>query len=147
MSYKPTQPGDSKGIINAGDAPEPVGAYPHARRVGDLLFLSGIGPRKAGTKKIPGTVLNQEGVVVEVDIKAQTRSVIENVKAVLKASGSSLENVVDVMVFLTNMKRDFEGFNQVYAETFGPIAATRTTVQVQALPTPIAVEFKIIATV
>jgi len=136
---------EENGQIRTNKAPEPVGAYPHARREGDFLFLSGIGPRKPGTKVIPGVTFNEKGEVIDHDIQAQTRSVIENVKAVLEASGSSIEKVVDVLAFLTDMKRDFEGYNKVYAETFAPIGATRTTVQVGALPTPIAVEFKIIA--
>jgi 2-aminomuconate deaminase len=131
--------------IHAEGAPEPVGAYPHARREGDFLFLSGIGPRKPGTREIPGVTFNDEGEVIAADIRAQTRSVVENVTAVLQAAGSSLDKVVDVLVFLTDMKRDFEGFNQVYAETLGRYGPTRTTVAVNALPTPIAVEFKIIA--
>lgn len=135
------------GQINTNKAPEPVGAYPHARREGNFLFLSGIGPRKPGTKEIPGVTFGENGEVIDHDIEAQTRSVIENVKAVLEASGSSIEKVVDVLAFLTDMKRDFAGYNKVYAETFAPIGATRTTVEVGALPTPIAVEFKIIAKV
>ncbi len=133
--------------IMASKAPEPVGAYPHARRVGNLLFLSGVGPRKPGTKDIPGVVMDENGNVIHYDIVAQTRSVIENVKNILEASGSSLEKVVDIQVFLTNMKQDFPKYNEVYAETFRSIGATRTTVEVTALPTPINVEFKVIATV
>lgn len=131
--------------FSTGRAPEPVGAYPHARQVGDFLFLSGIGPRKPGTKAIPGVTMNDQGEVIAVDIQAQTRSVIENVRIVLEDSGRTLHDVIDVHVFLTNMKRDFATFNKVYAETFKSIGATRTTVEVNALPTPIAVEFKIIA--
>ena len=133
--------------IHAAKAPEPVGAYPHARREGEFLFLSGIGPRKPGTKEIPGITFDELGQVLNYDIEAETRSVIENVAAVLEASGSNLDKVVDVLVFLTDMKRDFASFNKVYAETFAEIGATRTTVQVVALPTPIHVEFKIIAKV
>ena len=131
--------------INTNKAPEPVGAYPHARREGDLLFLSGIGPRKPGTKAIPGVTFDENGDVIDHDIELQTRSVIENVEAVLEASGSSLDKVVDVLVFLTDMDRDFTGYNKVYAEFFTSVGATRTTVAVTALPTPIAVEFKVIA--
>ncbi|CAM2066234.1 hypothetical protein SCOR_12710 [Sulfidibacter corallicola] len=133
--------------IHTDKAPEPVGAYPHARRVGDLLFLSGVGPRKPGTKQIPGVTLDEAGNITAYDVAEQTRSVIENVRIILEASGSSLEEVVDIQVFLTNMKADFKIFNEVYAETFASIGATRTTVEVGALPTPIAVEFKVIATV
>src|SRR5690242_3320220 len=119
--------------INTDRAPEPVGAYPHARRVGDLLFLSGVGPRKRGSKEIPGVHLDVKGNVLSYDIEVQTRSVIANVKAILEASGSSLDKVIDVMVFLTDMKKDFQKFNAIYAETFSSVGATRTTVEVGAL--------------
>jgi reactive intermediate/imine deaminase len=136
---------DQARVIETIAAPEPVGAYPHARREGDFLFLSGVGPRARGRKEIPGVTQGENGEIVAYDVEVQTRSVIENVKAVLAAAGSSLEQVVDVQVFLTNMKQDFPTFNRVYAEYFGKIQATRTTVEVGALPTPIAVEFKVIA--
>ncbi|MDZ4661739.1 MAG: Rid family hydrolase [Pseudomonadota bacterium] len=132
-------------IVNS--APEPVGAYPHARKVGNLLFLSGVGPRKKGSKEIPGVTLDVNGNIKSYDVEVQTKAVIENVKNILEASDSSLDKVVDVMVFLTNMKNDFKKFNEVYAKTFAKIGATRTTVEVGALPTPIAVEFKVIATI
>lgn len=142
----PTPPAANRdGKIHAGKAPEPVGAYPHARREGDFLFLSGIGPRKPGTKDIPGVTFDAQGKVSAVDILAQTESVVENVRLVLEAAGSSLDKVVDVTCFLTDIARDFKGFNQVYAKHFTDIGATRTTVEVNALPTPIAVEFKVIA--
>lgn len=131
-------------------APEPVGAYPHARRVGNLLFLSGIGPRRRGSAAIPGVTLDGAGKVIDHDVEAQTRSVMENVRAVLEESGSSWDRIVDVTVFLTDMERDFAAFNRVYAEHFGSDLSknpTRTTVEVGALPTPIAVELKVIATV
>lgn len=128
-------------------APEPVGAYPHARRVGNLLFLSGVGPRKRGTKEIPGVTLNPDGSIASYDIEAQCRSCFDNVRAVLEASGSSWDRMVDVLVFLTDMKRDFQTFNRVYAERFGEVRPTRTTIEVGALPTPIAVELKVIATI
>lgn len=135
-----------KDQIVSQKAPEPVGSYPHAKKVGDLLFLSGVGPRKRGTKEIPGVVFNENREIVEYDIKAQTHSVIENIRTVLQDSGLDLKDLVDVQCFLTNMKDDFKGFNAVYAEYFsveqGP---ARTTVEVGALPTPIAVEFKAIA--
>ncbi|MCJ8278289.1 MAG: RidA family protein [Bdellovibrionales bacterium] len=127
-------------------APEPVGSYPHARRVGDLLFLSGVGPRKRGTKEIPGVTFDKNRNVVEYDVKAQTHSVIENVRTVLQDSGLDLKDLVDVQCFLTNMKEDFKGFNAVYAEYFSvETGPCRTTVEVGALPTPIAVEFKCLA--
>ena len=133
------------GLMAAG-APAPVGAYPHARRVGDLLYLSGVGPREAGTNAIPGgPVRDTEGRPRSYDVAAQTRAVIANVRRILDAAGSSLERVLDVTVFLIDMQRDFETFNAVYAEAFAGIDATRTTIEVRALPTPIAVEFKVIA--
>lgn len=132
-------------VIDAARAPEPVGAYPHARREGEFLFLSGVGPRQRGSKKIPGVELDGDGEILSYDVETQTRSVIENVKTILEASGSSLDKVIDVQVFLTNMKKDFPVFNRVYAEYFKEIQATRTTVEVGALPTPIAVEFKVVA--
>lgn len=138
-------PGLKDGAIEASAAPEPVGAYPHARREGEFLFLSGVGPRQRGSKKIPGVELDSTGNITSYDVETQTRSVIQNVKTILEASGSSLEKVVDVQVFLTNMKKDFPVFNRVYAEFFSSIQATRTTVEVGALPTPIAVEFKVVA--
>ena len=127
-------------------APEPVGAYPHARKVGPFLFLSGVGPRKRGTQAIPGVKLDDRGQVVEKDIAVQTQSVIDNVQTILESSGSCLENVVDIQVFLTDMKNDFKTFNEVYAKSFAKIGPTRTTIEVLSLPTPIAVEFKVIAT-
>lgn len=136
----------NKNIIESTSAAEPVGPYPHARRVGNLLFLSGIGPRERGSKVIPGVTLDAGGKVVDHDIVAQTRSVMRNIKAVLDAAGVAWEDIVDVSVFLTNMERDFATFNKVYAEYFkGDNRPTRTTVEVGALPTPIAVELKVIA--
>ena len=126
-------------------APEPVGAYPHAKRSGNLLFLSGVGPRSRGTKAIPGVTLDDDGNIVDYDIEAQTRAVIENVRKILEASGSSLDRVLDITAFLVDMDRDFKGYNKVYAETFSSIQATRTTLAIRALPTPIAVEFKVLA--
>jgi 2-aminomuconate deaminase len=128
-------------------APEPVGLYPHARKVGNLLFLSGVGPRKKGTKEIPGVTLDASGNITAYDIEVQCRSVFENVKLILEASGSRWENLVDVTVFLTNMKDDFAKYNKVYAEYFKENQPCRTTVEVNALPTPIAIELKCIATV
>ena len=122
-------------IIRSEKAPEPVGAYVHAKRVGDLLFLSGIGPRSKGTDIIP------------IGAEAETEAVIKNIRQVLEDAGSSLEKVVDVQCFLTNMKRDFKAFNEVYAKHFKDIPATRTTVEVKSLPTPINVEIKVIATI
>jgi 2-aminomuconate deaminase len=132
--------------IRTDAAPTPVGAYPHARRFGELLFLSGVGPRQAGTNAIPGGPIHDaEGQALDYDVRAQTRAVIENVRIVLEAAGSSLEKVLDVTVFLVDMPRDFAGYNEVYAEYFTSIQAARTTVAIRALPTPIAVEFKVIA--
>lgn len=127
------------------NAPDPVGPYPHARRVGDFIFVSGMGPRRPGTNEIPGLQLNAEGEPIDHDIEVQTRSVIENIKAVLEEMGSSLNDVIDVTVFLTHMKNDFQKFNGVYGDYFGKIRPTRTTVEVLSLPTAIAVELKVIA--
>jgi 2-aminomuconate deaminase len=134
-------------IINSEKAPEPVGAYPHARRVGNLLFLSGVGPRKRGSKDIPGVTLNEQGEIISYDIEAQCHSVFANVRTVLESSGSKWENLVDVTVFLTNMKSDFEIYNKIYAQYFTKAQPCRTTVEVTALPTPIAIELKCIATI
>jgi 2-aminomuconate deaminase len=133
--------------VDAEKAPEPVGLYPHARRVGNLLFLSGVGPRKKGSREIPGVTLDEEGNVVAYDIEAQCRSVFENVRTVLEAAGSGWDRLVDVTVFLTNMKDDFETYNRVYAEYFATNQPCRTTLEINALPTPIAIELKCIATV
>ncbi len=133
--------------IHTGKAPDPVGAYPHARRVGNLLFLSGVGPRKPRTNEIPGNRTDESGKVVAYDIVAQCHSVFANVRAILEASGSSWEQLVDVTVFLTNMRDDFAAYNRVYAEYFREVQPCRTTVEVGALPTSIAIELKCIATV
>ena len=130
-------------------APEPVGAYPHAKRVGNLLFLSGIGPRRRGAKEIPGVEVDATGRIVSYDIEAQCRSCFDNVRAVMEDAGCPWENMVDVLVFLTNMKDDFKTYNGIYAEYFagpGNPNPTRTTIEIGALPTPIAVEVKVIAT-
>lgn len=136
--------------IDSSRAPEPVGAYPHARRVGNLLFLSGVGPRKRGTKEIPGVTLDANGTVIDHDITAQAVSCFENVRAVLEDTGSSWGSIVDVLAFLTDMDRDFKAYNAVYAEWFageGKPNPTRTTIEINKLPTPIAIELKVIATV
>ena len=134
----------SAGGIQAGNAPRAVGSYPHARRVGNLLFLSGIGPRDPGTNAIPGNELYADGRVRRYDIAAQTHAVFANVRAVLEASGAHWDDLVDVTVYLTDMLRDFRAYNAIWAEYF-PDAATapcRTTVGITALPTPIAIELK-----
>jgi 2-aminomuconate deaminase len=131
-------------------APEPVGAFPHAKRVGNLLFLSGIGPRVRGSKEIPGVTIDSAGNIVNYDIETQCRAVFENVRLVLEDAGADWNDIVDVTVFLTNMKKDFPIYNRLYAEYFaGPNKPnpTRTTVEVTALPTPIAIELKVIAAV
>lgn len=140
-------PGTGTAIrVAAEDAPKPVGAYPHARRVGDLLYLSGVGPRQAGTDEIPGgPIRDADKQPLDYDIRAQTRAVIDNVRRILEASGSSLDRVLDVTTFLVDMDRDFAGYNEVYAELLGPIGPTRTTLAIRALPTPIAIELKVIA--
>ena len=133
--------------LKTDKAPEPVGNYPHARKVGNLLFLSGVGPRKPGTKVIPGVMVDGQGNALGHDIEIQCHSVFENVKIILEEAGSSWGNLVDVTVFLTNMKRDFETYNRIYAEYFKDNQPCRTTVEVTSLPTPIAIELKCIATV
>lgn len=133
--------------INSDKAPEPVGLYPHARRVGNLLFLSGVGPRKKGSKEIPGVTLDENKNIIAYDIEEQCRSVFQNVRYILEASGSRWENLVDVTVFLTNMKDDFAAYNKLYAEYFKDNQPCRTTVEINCLPTPIAIELKCIATI
>src|SRR5881392_1753745 len=131
-------------------AAEPVGAFPHAKRVGDLLFLSGIGPRVRGTKEIPGVTLDSAGNVTSYDIETQCRAVFENVRLVLEDAGATWNDIVDVTVFLTNMKKDFPIYNRIYPEYFaGPDKPnpTRTTIEIISLPTPIAIELKVIAAV
>jgi 2-aminomuconate deaminase len=132
---------------NSSRAPEPVGAYPHARRAGNLLFLSGIGPRKRGSREIPGVTLNSDGSIASYDIEVQCRSVFDNVRAVLEDAGAHWEDLVDVTVYLTDMKRDFAAYNRLYAEYFSTARPCRTTVQIVSLPTPIAIELKCIAEV
>lgn len=133
--------------ISSDLAPEPVGPYPHARRVGNLLFLSGVGPRKKGSKEIPGVTLDASNNIISYDIEEQCRSVFQNVRYILEASGSKWEDLVDVTVFLTNMKADFATYNRIYKEYFVTNQPCRTTVEVVALPTPIAIELKCIAVV
>ena len=133
--------------IHSSKAPEPVGLYPHARRVGNLLFLSGVGPRERGTKKIPGVELDDAGNIVSYDIEAQCRSVFNNVKMILEDAGSSWSDIVDVTVFLTNMKSDFPVYNKLWAEFFRENPPCRTTIEINCLPTPIAIELKVIATI
>jgi 2-aminomuconate deaminase len=135
-------------VIHSARAPEPVGAYPHAKRVGNLLFLSGVGPRERGSAAIPGVTLGAAGNVIAHDIAAQCRSVFQNVRTILEDAGATWDDIVDVTVFLTDMKGDFATYNRIYAEYFagpGKPNPTRTTVEVTALPTPIAIELKVIA--
>jgi len=133
--------------ISTDKAPKPVGLYPHARKVGNLLFLSGIGPRKPGTDEIPGLKLDKNGNFLEFDFAEQCRSVFDNVRIVLEESGSSWDKLVDVTVFLVDMKRDFQTYNKIYAEYFKDNQPCRTTVAINSLPTPIAIELKCIAEV
>lgn len=137
--------------ISTSRAPKPVGLYPHARKVGDLLFLSGVGPRVAGSNatdsSVPGLKLDHNGNFLEFDFEAQCRSVFDNVRIILEESGSSWKNLVDVTVFLVNMKRDFQVYNKIYAEYFKDNLPCRTTVEINSLPTPIAIELKCIATI
>jgi 2-aminomuconate deaminase len=140
---------DMSDKINAANAPKPVGLYPHARKVGNLLFLSGVGPRVAGSdsidSQVPGLKLDKNGNYLEFSFEAQCRSVFDNVRAVLEASGARWDQLVDVTVFLTNMKRDFATYNKIYAEYFADNQPCRTTVEISSLPTPIAIELKCIA--
>lgn len=133
--------------IHSSKAPEPVGLYPHAKRVGNLLFLSGVGPREKGTKKIPGVELDENGNIISYDIATQCHSVFQNIKYILEDAGSSWDKIVDVTVFLTNMKDDFKTYNQLWAEYFKESQPCRTTIQIICLPTPIAIELKVIATI
>jgi len=133
--------------IESPNAPEPVGLYPHARKVGNLLFLSGVGPRERNKKGIPGVELDDKGKIISYDIEAQCRSVFNNVQIILEDSGSSWDNLVDVTVFLTNMRDDFKIYNQIYSEYFNKHQPCRTTVEISSLPTPIAIELKCIATI
>ncbi len=133
--------------FNSERAPQAVGLYPHARKVGNLLFLSGVGPRKAGTKEIPGVTLNEKGEIETYDIETQCRSVFDNIRYILEDAGSSWANIVDVQVFLTNMKDDFKTYNKIYAEYFKDNQPCRTTIEILSLPTPIAIELKVIATI
>lgn len=131
--------------IHAHGAPEPVGAYPHAKRVGSLLFLSGVGPRKKGSKEIPGVTLSADGSILAYDIEMQCQSVFQNVKSILEASGARWEDLVDVTVYLTSMKKDFPIFNRLWAEYFKENQPCRTTLEINSLPTPIAIELKCVA--
>ena len=138
---------EDKSVRQSPQAPEPVGAYPHARKVGNLLYLSGVGPRTRGAKDIPGVELDAEGSIVSYDIAAQCHSVFQNVRYILDDAGSSWEQLVDVTVFLTNMKDDFVTYNKIYAQYFKDNQPCRTTVEINALPTPIAIELKCVATI
>lgn len=134
-------------IRNSSKAPEPVGLYPHARKVGNLLFLSGVGPRTRGSKDIPGVELDNDGKILSYDIRKQCISVFDNVRYILEDCGSSWDKLVDVTVFLTNMDDDFKTYNEVYAEYFKSNQPCRTTVEINKLPTPIAIELKCIAVI
>ncbi len=133
--------------LNSDRAPGAVGLYPHARKVGNLLFLSGVGPRKAGQKDIPGVKTNLNGEIESYDIEKQCHSVFQNVRFILEDAGSSWENIIDVQVFLTNMQDDFKTYNKIYAEYFKTNQPCRTTIEIKSLPTPIAIELKVIATI
>jgi len=142
------EPTEAEGSVNTNSAPKPVGAYPHARKVGDLLYLSGVGPRQPGTNEIPGgPIHDSNGNALDYDIRAQTQAVIDNIARILEEAGSSINNVLDVTSFLIDMDRDFQGYNEVWAETLGKVGPTRTTLAIRALPTPIAVEMKVIASI
>ncbi len=138
---------ENESVLYSSQAPEPVGLYPHARRVGNLLFLSGVGPRQKGSNQIPGVELDNGGNIISYDIAQQCHSVFQNVKTILEDAGSEWSHLVDVTVFLTNMKDDFKIYNQLYAEYFKANQPCRTTVEVKSLPTPIAIELKCVATI
>ena len=133
--------------FNSDKAPGAVGLYPHARKVGNMLYLSGVGPRKAGQTDIPGVTLNERGEIESYDIEIQCHSVFDNIRFILEDAGSSWDNIVDVQVFLTNMKDDFNTYNKIYAEYFKDNQPCRTTIEIKSLPTPIAIELKVIATI
>lgn len=133
--------------LNSSRAPEPVGLYPHARRVGEFLFLSGVGPRERGVKKIPGVELGPNGEITSYDIETQCHSVFKNVKAILEDAGAKWEDLVDVTVYLTNMKKDFPTYNRLWAEYFKNDPPCRTTLEIGSLPTPIAIELKCMAVI
>lgn len=133
--------------IESSKAPEPVGLYPHARRVGNMLFLSGVGPRERGTKKIPGVELDENNQIISYDIEAQCHSVFRNIKYILEDAGSSWDKIIDVTVFLTNMKDDFPKYNKIWADYFKENPPCRTTIEINKLPTPIAIELKVLATI
>ena len=133
--------------INSDRAPAAVGLYPHARKVGNMLYLSGVGPRQVGKTDIPGVNLNSKGEVESYNIAEQCHAVFDNIRFILEDAGSSWENIVDVQVFLTNMKDDFKIYNKIYAEYFKDNQPCRTTIEIKSLPTPIAIELKIIATI
>jgi 2-aminomuconate deaminase len=138
---------EKENSVNSSKAPEPVGLYPHAKRVGNLLFLSGVGPREKGSKKIPGVELDAAGNIISYDIATQCHAVFQNIKYILEDAGSSWNQIVDVTVFLTNMKDDFKIYNQLWAEYFKENPPCRTTLEINCLPTPIAIELKVIATI
>lgn len=141
------QPNSNGRAFNSSRAPAAVGLYPHARLVGDLLFLSGVGPRQKGAKEIPGVNLDEAGLIIDYDIEAQCHAVFQNVRYILEDAGSLWENIVDVTVFLTNMAADFSTYNRIYEGYFEDVQPTRTTIGISSLPTPIAIELKVIATV
>ena len=133
--------------FNSDRAPGAVGLYPHARKIGNLLYLSGVGPRKAGETHIPGVILNELGEIESYDIETQCHSVFQNIRFILEDAGSSWDNIVDIQVFLTNMKDDFKTYNKIYADYFKDNQPCRTTIEIKSLPTPIAIELKVIATI
>ena len=133
--------------FNSDRAPGAVGLYPHARKIGNFLYLSGVGPRKAGETHIPGVILNELGEIESYDIATQCHSVFQNIRFILEDAGSSWDNIVDIQVFLTNMKDDFKTYNKIYADYFKDNQPCRTTIEIKSLPTPIAIELKLIATI
>ena len=131
--------------IISSKAPDPVGLYPHARNVGNFLFLSGVGPREKGSSKIPGVELDELGQIISYDFEIQCHSVFRNIKFILEDAGSSWDKIIDVTVFLTNMKDDFAIYNRIWADYFKENQPCRTTLEINKLPTPIAIELKVLA--
>lgn len=128
--------------ISCDQIPTPVGSYAHARKVGDWLYLSALGPHRAGSDEVAGLKLNPDGRVHSHDIVMQTRATLENIEAVLNTAGGSLKNVVDVVVYLTDIKNDHKKFCGVFNEVFAGIDPARTIMEVGFLDGKAAIQIK-----